>query len=82
MSSVFNEQALRDILLNTLGVEDDAIDGPLASTLGDLGVDSVGFLELQVVVRERYGVVVPDTAAELSLAQLVNLVTGNAHEVR
>lgn len=73
----FGADALKEILTTNLGVDREAVDESLAVTLADLGVDSIGVLELQTVVRDQYAVQLPDTTGELHLDQIIDFIDDN-----
>jgi acyl carrier protein len=70
----FGPDSLKEILTTNLGVSDEAVDDELTATLGELGVDSIGVLELQTVVRDQYAVELPETTGELNLGQIIDYV--------
>lgn len=76
----FDAESLRAILIENLGVDDDAIDGAWESSPAELGVDSIGILELQGVVHDRYGIGLPENTKELSLNGIVELVSTGLEE--
>ncbi|MFV2021309.1 SRPBCC family protein [Micromonospora sp. LOL_023] len=62
------------ILVRNCGLDaGSAADDPAAS-LADLGMDSLALLELQAVVADRYQVRIPTDSADLSIAQVADLV--------
>jgi acyl carrier protein len=58
--STFTLEELRDILVSLIGL------GPLVpvddpdTTYEELGIDSLGFLEVQVELQQRFGVEIPE----------------------
>ncbi|WP_340377085.1 acyl carrier protein [Streptomyces sp. SS7] len=76
----FDAESLKAILIENLGVDDDAIDGAWGSRPAELGIDSIGILELQAVVKEQYGVELPETTNEQSLSGIVELVSTSLKE--
>jgi aromatase len=70
----FGADALKEILTTNLGVDNEAVDESLAVTLGDLGVDSIGVLELQTVVRDQYAVLLPETTGDLRLTEIIDYI--------
>ena len=62
------------ILVRNCGLDaGSAADAPAAS-LADLGMDSLALLELQAVVADRYQVRIPQDSADLTIAQVADLV--------
>ncbi|MGP4046382.1 acyl carrier protein [Streptomyces sp. 2A115] len=74
MAGQFGAEALKEILIANLGVDDDVIESAWDSNPAELGVDSIGILELQAVVKDQFGIVLPETTHELSLSGIVELV--------
>ncbi len=82
MSSI--EDRLRDILVEDLFVELDTDSIlPTASLRRDLGIDSLGFVELKAQVEKRFGIVIsedeftPENFSTFSsLASLIDLHCG------
>lgn len=73
----FGPDSLKEILTTNLGVADEAVDDQLTVTLPELGVDSIGVLELQTVVRDQYRVELPDSTGELNLGQIIEFVANS-----
>lgn len=71
----FGPDSLKEILTTNLGVADEAVDSELSATLPELGVDSIGVLELQTVIRDQYRVELPESTGELNLAQIIEFVS-------
>jgi aromatase len=62
------------ILVRNCGLDaGSAADDPAAS-LADLGMDSLALLELQAVIADRYQVRIPQESADLTIAQVADLV--------
>jgi acyl carrier protein len=61
--TTFTLEELRGILVNLIGL------GPLVpvddpdTTYEDLGIDSLGFLEVQVELQQRFGIEIPEADA-------------------
>nr|ABX71143.1 Lcz26 [Streptomyces sanglieri] len=66
-SAGISRSVLRDILTTHIGLDPETIDGAGGASLADLGVDSIGFIELQKAVEEQYGTELPDDAQAWSL---------------
>jgi acyl carrier protein len=57
----FND--LKDILVNRIGLAEDAVvDDPNAS-FEDMGLDSLAFVEIQLAMQQQYGFTIPDEDA-------------------
>ncbi|ASW55184.1 SRPBCC family protein [Plantactinospora sp. KBS50] len=65
---------ITEILVRHCGLDPDAAAAAPAASLADLGMDSLALLELQAVVSDRYGVLLPERAALLSIAEIADLV--------
>ncbi|HEX4703273.1 MAG TPA: acyl carrier protein [Pseudonocardiaceae bacterium] len=66
---------LEEILVRAAGVGHHTLAEAGDSTLEDLGLDSLAAMELQAVVRDRYGVRIPDESLAMSLPQVVHHIT-------
>jgi acyl carrier protein len=70
----FTQSDLMDILVATAGLpEADRSDDPDAG-FGDIGLDSLAFLQLQTELAERYGFEMADDQAELTFSEIVAVV--------
>ncbi|GAB2846321.1 acyl carrier protein [Lentzea nigeriaca] len=74
--TVFQDRGLvkeiEDILVRSAGLSPDLIgDGTQDATLEELGLDSLACMELQAVVRDRYGVRIPEESLDMSIPQIV-----------
>lgn len=70
------------ILVRNCGLDaGSAAEAPSAS-LAELGMDSLALLELQAVVADRYQVRIPSESAELTIAQLADLVATEVDAAR
>ncbi len=63
MSDKTNEQRVKDIIVEQLGVNEDQV-APDAKLLEDLGADSLDAVELVMAIEEEFGIEVPDEEAE------------------
>ncbi|WP_327581126.1 acyl carrier protein [Nonomuraea sp. NBC_00507] len=73
-TATIDTHALRQILTANLGLDEDVLDDSWDTSLAELGVDSIGVLELQTVIEQKYRVALPETAGELSPAEIYDLV--------
>ncbi|MDP4503523.1 MULTISPECIES: acyl carrier protein [unclassified Nonomuraea] len=73
-TATIDTNALRQILTANLGLDEDVLDDSWDTSLAELGVDSIGVLELQTVIEQKYRVALPETAGELSPAEIYDLV--------
>jgi acyl carrier protein len=71
---------LKDILAEKVGLDGETVDRSPTATLAELGVDSLGVLEFEVTVTERFGLALPDTTVEMSIEQIVDFVTNALKE--
>jgi len=63
-TQVFGFNELRQILVERAGLsEEDVVDDPDA-TFDEMGLDSLGLIEVQMAVREKYGLEVPEEDAD------------------
>ena len=60
----FKFDDLRNILVNRVGLPEDAVvDDPNAS-FEDMGLDSLAFVEIQLAIQQDYGFTIPDEDAQ------------------
>ena len=60
----FTFDDLRNILVNRVGLPEDAVvDDPNAS-FEDMGLDSLAFVEIQLAIQQDYGFTIPDEDAQ------------------
>lgn len=69
-STNLDRSALKEILIANLGFEPESLDDAWDSPLVDSGIDSIGVLELEAVVKRRFQVALPEGAADLSPDQI------------
>jgi acyl carrier protein len=72
---------IEEIIVTRTGVSPDAIQGAAATSLAELGVDSLGVLEMQALIVDRYGVEIPDEALEWNVQQIADFVNGAVRTV-
>lgn len=75
---------LKDVILNISDIDESEIQP--STSVGDLGLESLDFVEVQVNVRKKYGVEVPSTAfadGEVKdLGSLVDYIQGQRTGLR
>jgi acyl carrier protein len=72
---------VRAILIERTGVPRDAIGADDDAALTDLGVDSLAVMELAAVLRDEYGLTVPEDAITMSPKEIVRMVNGESLDV-
>ncbi len=79
MSDKSNEDRVKDIIVEQLGVSADLVTAEAKFT-EDLGADSLDTVELVMAFEEEFGIEVPDEAAEklLSVGDVVRYIDANA----
>jgi acyl carrier protein len=65
-------EALREILVTSLGVEKDAVS-PATSLVNDLGAESIDFLDIGFKVKQTFGVDLPMRVVQDTIAAWRNL---------
>jgi len=55
---------LRRLLVERVGVEDDKIVNDPSLTFTDMGVESLGFVELMLAMQQELGFTIPEEDAE------------------
>ncbi|MEM7680112.1 MAG: acyl carrier protein [Pseudomonadota bacterium] len=73
--------AVKEIVVEHLGVEADKVTED-ASFIDDLGADSLDTVELVMAFEEKFGVEIPDDAAEniQTVGDAVNFIKENSAE--
>lgn len=75
-------QEIEHVLVQSAGVSEENLRAGHDHTLEELGMDSLAVMEVQAVLKDRYGVHIPEESLELSVAQLVEFVEEQLKEVR
>jgi acyl carrier protein len=65
---------LDTVLVEHVGLDPDDLAAPGESTLVDLGVDSIGVIELEKVLSDRYGIELPEESQSLSVARILEIL--------
>jgi len=60
----FTFDDLRNILVNRVGLPEDAVVEVSAATFEDMGLDSLAFVEIQLAIQQDYGFTIPDEDAQ------------------
>jgi acyl carrier protein len=60
----FSFEDLKDILVNRVGLSEDAVKDDPNATFEDMGLDSLAFVEIQLAVQQQYGFTIPDEDAQ------------------
>jgi acyl carrier protein len=55
---------VKDILVNRVGLPEDAVKDDPNMTFDDLGLDSLAFVEIQLAMQQEYGFTIPDEDAD------------------
>ena len=59
----FSFDDLKDILVNRVGLAEDAVKDDPNATFDDMGLDSLAFVEIQLAIQQEYGFTIPDEDA-------------------
>ena len=59
----FSMADMKDILVNRVGLPEDAVGDDPSRSFDDLGLDSLAFVEIQLAVQQQYGFSIPDEDA-------------------
>ena len=54
----------KNILVNRIGVPEDAVRDDPNLTFDELGLDSLAFVEIQLAMQQEYGFTIPDEDAD------------------
>ena len=60
----FTFEDLRKILVDRVGLPDDAVRNEPALSFEDMGLDSLAFVEIQLAIQQEYGFTIPDEDAQ------------------
>lgn len=60
MAQTFAFEDLKDILVNRVGLAEDAVIDDPKATFEDMGLDSLAFVEIQLTVQQDYGFTIPE----------------------
>jgi acyl carrier protein len=60
----FTFEDLRNILVNRVGLPDDAVRDDPNLSFEDMGLDSLAFVEIQLAIQQEYGFTIPDEDAQ------------------
>jgi minimal PKS acyl carrier protein len=60
----FSMADMKDILVNRVGLPEDAVGDDPSRSFDDLGLDSLAFVEIQLAVQQQYGFTIPDDDAQ------------------
>ena len=55
---------VKNILVNRIGLPEDAVPDDPNLSFEDLGLDSLAFVEIQLAIQQDYGFTIPDEDAE------------------
>jgi acyl carrier protein len=55
---------VKNILVNRIGLPEDAVTDDPDLSFEDLGLDSLAFVEIQLAIQQDYGFTIPDEDAE------------------
>ncbi len=82
MADQFTYEDLRGILVNRVGIPEEELDSDTDKTFDDLGIDSLGFMEIQHEVELRYGfeVTIEDAQEILTLDDAITYVNRRLQE--
>ena len=60
----FTFSDVKNILVNRIGLPEDAVTDDPNLSFEDLGLDSLAFVEIQLAIQQDYGFTIPDEDAE------------------
>ena len=59
----FTFEDLKNILVNRVGLPEDAVKDDPGASFEDMGLDSLAFVEIQLAIQQDYGFEIPDEDA-------------------
>jgi acyl carrier protein len=60
----FTFEDLRNILVNRVGLPEDAVVDEPSASFEDMGLDSLAFVEIQLAIQQDFGFTIPDEDAQ------------------
>jgi len=60
----FTFEDLRNILVNRVGLPEDAVVDDPSASFEDMGLDSLAFVEIQLAIQQDFGFTIPDEDAQ------------------
>jgi acyl carrier protein len=60
----FRMEDMKDILVNRVGLPDEAVGDDPSKSFEDLGLDSLAFVEIQLAVQQQFGFTIADEDAQ------------------
>jgi acyl carrier protein len=68
------QEELTNILSAAAGIPMSLVQEFPDGSLEELGLDSLGTMQLQAVVKDRFGVLIPDDSLEMSFGEITRYV--------
>jgi acyl carrier protein len=68
------QEELTNILSAAAGIPMSLVQEFPDGSLEELGLDSLGAMQLQAVVKDRFGVLIPDDSLEMSFGEITRYV--------
>jgi acyl carrier protein len=78
----FTFDDVKNILVNRVGLPEDAVVNDPSLTFDALGLDSLAFVEIQLAMQQEYGFTIPDEDAEqiMTIGQAIEYVNRRLSE--
>jgi len=78
----FSMADMKDILVNRVGLPEDAVGDDPSRSFDDLGLDSLAFVEIQLAMQQEYGITIADEDADriTTMGQAVEYVNSRLQE--
>ncbi|HEX9417187.1 MAG TPA: acyl carrier protein [Gaiellaceae bacterium] len=72
----------KDILVNRIGLPEEAVVDDPNLTFDQLGLDSLAFVEIQLAMQQEYGFTIPDEDAEkiTTIGEAIEYTNGKLRE--
>jgi acyl carrier protein len=78
MTTPLLKSDLDAILVRNIGLDPGVLAGPGTATLTDLGIDSIGVIELEKVLHDEFGAALPEEAPAMSVTQILTHLNDTA----
>ncbi|MGW4826634.1 acyl carrier protein [Amycolatopsis japonica] len=77
-TAIVSRTRLEEILVTNIGLEPAQLSG--SASLSDLGVDSIGVIELEKVINDEFGVTMPEETPAMTLDEILDHVNSAGSE--
>ena len=78
----FTFDDVRNILVNRIGMSEEAVGSDPSRSFDELGLDSLAFVEIQLAMQQEWGFTIPDEDASqiLTIGEAIDYVNRRLQE--